>query len=84
MLGAHSVHAGIGEADRVDHAAPEFRNAWSPRSVPPLYAHRLGDETAERVEVDHGGNLAPIGGGSGGQQHRILKVDSRDCDSERG
>jgi hypothetical protein len=43
--------------------------------------HRLGDESPERVEIDHARQLAAVGSGASGKQYRILKFDSRggDC-----
>jgi hypothetical protein len=45
-------------------------------------AHCFGDEAAEPVEVDDTRQLPPVRGGTGGQQHWILKFDSRGSDCE--
>jgi hypothetical protein len=46
-----------------------------------LDTHRLGDESAKRIEIDDARQLTTVGSRASGKQHRILKFDSRggDC-----
>jgi hypothetical protein len=74
----------IGKAYGVDHAALELSHARRPRTVPPLDAHRFRNESPESVEIDNPRDLTTVGGSASGKQHRILKLDSRDGDFERG
>ena len=84
MLVANFFHPRVGEPNRVDHAALELCHARCARAVAPLDAHGLGNESAEFFDVDYSRQLSAIGGSARGQQNRILKVDPRGVDGERG
>jgi len=84
MLCTNFLHSRVGETDGVDHSALELGDTRSTRAVAAFDAHRFGDKSAKRVKFDHVGQLATVGGGAGGQQNRILEIDPRGGNCERG
>ena len=84
MLVANFFHSRIRQANGVDHPALELGDSWRTRSVAPLDAHRLGDEPTELVDIDYARQLATVGGRACGKQNRILEIDPRGVDCERG
>src|SRR5438105_11111473 len=84
MLVANFFHAWIRQPDGIDHPALALRDPRRSRSVAPLDAHRLGDESAEFVDVHYVRQLAAVSGCPSGKQNRILEIDPRGVDCERG
>src|SRR5256885_1826317 len=84
MFGANFVDARIGKSDSVDHAAVELCDTRCARSVSALQAYRFGDEASQLLEIDQARQLTTVSGGARGKQNRILKLDPRGGDCERG
>src|SRR6476660_9036266 len=84
MLVANLLGTGIGEPDSVDHSAVEFGDSWCPRPLSRLQTHGFGDKPANSIEVDDARQLTPVSGGASGKQNRILELDPRGGDCERG
>ena len=74
VLCAHSIEAGIGQTDRVDHSATELSDARRRCARPGLDAHGLGDEPAEPFEIHDLGELAAVARSAGSEDDRILKL----------
>src|SRR5512132_1015593 len=84
MFSPHLLRTWIRQSDRVDHPAIELRHSRRWRSVSALNTHRLRNQPAERVEINDVREFPAIGSGASSKQNRILKVYSRDGDSQRG
>ena len=72
------VEPGIGEPDRVEHAAPKLGHPRRAVARARGERHGLGDDAAEAIEVHDAGQLAPEAGGAGGEQEGILEVAAED------
>src|SRR5690348_2299764 len=70
---AHGLEPGVREPDRVEHAPRELRHARGAMSLPWLRGHRLGDDPAERVQIDHSAHLVAEAGGAGSEKDWILE-----------
>src|ERR1041384_7508723 len=73
----------IGEAHRVEHPARELRHPRRRVAVPRRERNRLGDDSAEPIEVHHPVELASEPRGAGGEKNRILEGVAEEVAGER-
>src|SRR5256886_431104 len=78
------LHPGIGEADRVEHAAAKLRDPQRGMTLTRLRSYRLGNDAAEPIEIDHVIELASKSGGAGGKKNWILESRSEQFDGTHG
>ena len=84
VVSLHRLQTRVREADGVDHPAGELGHARSRRTRTRLDADRFGHESAEAIQIHHVGQLAAVACRAGGEDDRILELDSRRLDAQRG